>query len=106
MFNYDKVIQNHLDVLSKYDDPEELEKHMRSLYSQYKLFIVLTFVILFTMVISMVIDDPLRGFDIVLIAIFFTMAVNRWIDLQNLVLYKSLRDNGVLVQQQQESTDI
>ena len=105
MFNYDKVIQKHLDVLSKYDDPEELEKYMRSLYSQYKLFIVLTFVILFTMVMSMIIDGPLRGFDIVLIAIFFTMAVNRWIDLQNLVLYKYLRDNADLAQQQ-ESIDI
>ena len=35
----------------------------------------------------------------------FTVAVNRWIDLQNLVLYKSLRDNGVSVQQHQQSTD-
>ena len=105
MFNYDKVVQKHLDVLSKYDDPKELDTHMRNLYSQYKLFIVITFVFLFTMVMSMIMDSPLLGFDIVLIAIFFTMAVNRWIDLQNLVLYKSLRDNGASVQQQQQSTE-
>ena len=70
MFNYDKVIQKHLDVLSKYDDPEALDTHMRNLYSQYKVFIVITFVFLFTMVMSMIMDGPLLGFDIVLIAIF------------------------------------
>ena len=106
MFNYEKVIQKHLDVLSKYDDPEELDKHMRSLYSQYKVYIVATFVFLASMAMSMVMDDHIPGIEIIMMAMCFTMAINRWIDLQNLVLYKSLRDNGVSVLQKQESTDI
>ena len=105
MFNYDKVIKKHLDVLSKYDDTEELDTHMRNLYTQYKVYIVVTFLFLASMAMSIVMDDSLPGFEIVLTTIFFTMAVNRWIDLQNLVMYKSLRDNGFSVQQQ-ESTDI
>ena len=53
MFNYDKVIKKHLDVLSKYDDPEALNTHMRNLYSQYKIYIVVTFLFLASMAMSM-----------------------------------------------------
>ena len=36
MFYYDKVIQKHLDVLSKYDDPEALDTHIEICVLQYR----------------------------------------------------------------------
>ena len=106
MFNYDKVIQKHLDVLSKYDDPEEFDMYMKKLYSQYKVYIVATFLFLASIVMSMVMDDHIPGIEIVMTTMCFAMAIHRWIDLQNLVLYKSLRGDGLSGQQQPESPDI
>ena len=105
MFNYDKVIKKHLDVLSKYDEPEKFDAHMRNLYSQYKVYIVATFLFLASIAMSMVMDDHIPGIEIVMTTMCFAMAIHRWIDLQNLVLYKSLRSDGLSVQEQASIDD-
>ena len=103
MFNYNKVIQKHLDVLSKYDEPEELDAHMKNLYNQYKVYIVLTFLLMASFFLPS--KEQLSGFDTFLPSVCFIMAIHRWAELRSLILYKSLRDDGVSVEQTQESTE-
>ena len=96
MFNYDKLIKKHLDVLSKYDDPKELESYMRNLYNQYKVYIVLTFLLMVSFLLPT--KEQLSGFDSFVPSVCFIMAIHRWAELRSLILYKSLRDNGALGQ--------
>ena len=103
MFNYDKVIQKHLNVLSKYDKPEEFDAHMRNLYNQYKVYIVLTFVLMASLFLPS--KEQISGFDTFLPSVCFIMAIHRWSELRSLILYKSLRDDGVSVQEKQASID-
>ena len=103
MFDYNKTITKHLEILEKYEEPHILEEHMKGLYKAYKIFLFLLLLSAITGVVWS--SDSYAFVSILSSAMFFTLAVKVWIDLQNLVMYKFLRERCVPIQNTEHSID-
>ena len=103
MFNYNKTIARHLEILEKYEEPHILEEHMKGLYKTYT---ILIFSMLLSTIIAAVRSGDSYAFVFILSsAMSFILAVKAWIDLQNLVMYRFLRERCVPIQNTEHSID-
>ena len=103
MFDYNKTIQKHLDLLLMYEDPHALEEHMKRLYTQYKTFLAST--VLWLLCALAWWDDFYAVISTISSAMCFSFAVKTWIDLKDLVMYKFLREKCAATQHTTHSTD-
>ena len=103
MFDYNKTIQKHLDLLQKYEEPHALEEHMKRLYTQYKTFLAST--LLWILCALAWWDDFYAIISTISSAMCFSIAVKTWIDLKDLVMYRFLREKSVATLRTEDSTD-